>query len=237
MRKLILFSTLGLTIVLACGAFAYYWNSPERHTTAAVFTGLAREVSDNVLLSPFSPAARIVVDPSLEYVGGQKFTLYGTAAVEQHVFGRRWPDGSPRSTLLFQFESVLPGVDWQYDYSSAEHRTTIGGFDFFTDVEPGRVWWLFPNGKPGTDGYRAKTLADQAGFPVPQDYVWHRSVHIPDGDARSELLIIWLEDLAPTGKSRDDFQQGGKGSAEWDMIARQSIESLNELITIEAEEP
>lgn len=232
MRKLAGMGVIAVLVAVCAVGVGYYWTSRERHTTPSVVTGLDRQFSGNVLTSPADPGLRISIDPSLQYIGGQKFTLYGVAAVEQHVFGRKWPDGSPRSVVLFQFESVLPGIDWKYDYSGARYRSAIDGFDFFTDIEPGRVWWLFPNGKPGTDGYRAKSLAGDAGFAVPEDYIWHRSVHIPNADARSELLIIWQEDLSPTGMTRDDFPPQGAGSPEWDEIARESIAELNGLIEI-----
>ena len=135
-RKILWFFAALLVVGLAYAAYAYF-TARERETTPSQFTGLERSFADSILISPRDPEARIAVDPSFEYLGGQKFLLYGVAAVEQHMFGRKWPDGSPRTVMFVQFEEVLPEIDWSYDYSDSQYRSEINGRTFFVDVEPG----------------------------------------------------------------------------------------------------
>ncbi|MBH5322128.1 hypothetical protein [Aurantiacibacter sediminis] len=227
-----------LLAVLVVTASYIYWTSPNRHTTPSERTGLEWSFADGVLSSPARPALAMRIDPSLDYLGGQKFVLYGTANVEQHVFARRWPDGRDRSMLLIQLESVVDGVDWAYDYSAAQYRTEIDGVDFFTDAEPGQLPPIFAKGEPGTDSYRAAVLAADAGFEAPEDYVWLRSVHIPDADARSELLIILRDDLSSEGLTRDELLPGGSADDQWQAIAASRMEVLAEMVSFPAgEEP
>ncbi|APE28253.1 hypothetical protein [Aurantiacibacter gangjinensis] len=225
-----------LLALLAVAAFTIYWTSPNRHTTPSQSDGLEWSYADGVLSSPARPSLAMRIDPSLDYLGGQKFVLYGTANVEQHVFARRWPDGRDRSMLLIQFESVVDGVDWAYDYSAAEYRTEIDGVDFFTDAEPGQLPPIFAKGEPGTDSYRAAVLAADAGFEAPEDYVWLRSVHIPDADARSELLIILRDDLSSEGVTRGELLPGGSAHDRWQAIAASRMAAVDGMISFPAEE-
>ena len=77
-------------------------------------------------------------------------------------------------------------------------------FDFYTETAAGTSNRFMRLGWPGTDGYLARKFAADKGYTMPDDYAYARLVHIPDDANRKELLIIFMEDLAPTGWTGED---------------------------------
>ena len=83
-----------------------YWFDPARHTTEPEYSGFSRSVSGNTLISEHDPPVLMAFDERFEYIGGQKFILYGTADVEQHFFVEEHPDGTLKSFVWIQFEGL-----------------------------------------------------------------------------------------------------------------------------------
>ena len=185
-----------------------YWFDPARRTSDPEFSGLSRTVSGNTLFSQSDPMVRMKFDERFRHIGGQKFVLYGTADVEQHFFVEEHPDGTLKSFVWIQFEGFLPDNDYTYDYSDSPLRLRIGAFDFYTDTAAGTSNRFMRLGWPGTDGYLARKFAADNGFTMPDDYAYARLVHIPDSASRKELLIIFMEDLAPTGWTGEALRRG-----------------------------
>ena len=46
-----------------------------------------------------------------------------------------------------------------------------------------------------------------------------RFVHLPDPSRRKEMMIIYAEALAPTGKTAAQLSQGGALASEWPAMA------------------
>ncbi len=232
MRRTFLILALVVVIgVLIFGPYAFF-NDRGRLTTAPEFTGLAGEVSGRTIQYPADPAVLISFAEEFSYIGGQKFVLYGTANVEQHFFVATKANDDLESIFWIQFEGVRPGFDWQYDYSSSPLRTQIGEFDFYTDTEPGVRSPVFEYGEPGTDGYLARKFAANKGFRIPKDFAYARLVHLPTEDRRKELLIIFMDDLAPTGFSGRELQPGGSHEDEWPEISRAHLEKIQRLMCL-----
>ena len=60
-----------------------------------------------------------------------------------------------------------------------------------------------------------------------------RLVHLLDQEKRKELMIIYGEDLAPTGLSASELEKGGKAYDQWPGIEKSLIERAQKKITIQ----
>jgi hypothetical protein len=49
-------------------------------------------------------------------------------------------------------------------------------------------------------------------------------VHLPTPDRRKELMIIYAEDLAPTGFAAADLAAGGKSAGEMPRLERELLQ-------------
>lgn len=209
-----------------------YWFDPARHTTEPEYLGLSRSVSGNTLISEHDPPVLMAFDERFEYIDGQKFILYGTADVEQHFFVEEHPDRSLKSFVWIQFEGFLPDNDYTYDYSGSPLRLQIGEYDFFTDTAAGASSRFMRLGWPGTDGYLARKYASDKGYAMPADYAYARLVHIPDDASRKELLIIFMEDLAPTGWTGESLREGGEHVERWAEVEAAHLDRIKRVMSL-----
>ena len=221
-----------LLAVLVLGFTLMYWFDPARRTTVPEYSGLSRTVSGNTLFSQNDPPVRMTFDERFEHIGGQKFILYGTADVEQHFFVEEHPDGTLKSFFWIQFEGFLPDNDYTYDYSDSPLRLQIGEYDFYTDTEPGASNRFLRLGWPGTDGYLARKFAADKRYAMPDDYAYARLVHIPDDASRKELLIIFMEDLAPTGWTGESLREGGDHEGRWPEVEAAHLDRIRRVMTL-----
>ena len=209
-----------------------YWFDPARRTTEPVYSGLSRTVSGNTLYSDHDPPVRMVFDERFEYIGGQKFILYGTADVEQHFIVEEHPDGTLKSFVWIQFEGFLPDNDYTYDYSGSPLRLQIGAFVFFTDTEPGASHRFLRLGWPGNDGYLARKYAADKGYTMPDNFAYARLVHIPDDASRKELLIIYMEDLAPSGWTGETLRESGEHEGRWPEVEAAHLDRIKRVMSL-----
>ena len=218
--------------VLVLAFTVLFWFDPARRTTEPEFSGLSRTVSGNTLFSQSDPPVRMEFDERFEYIGGQQFILYGTADVEQHFFVEEHLDGTLKSFFWVQFEGFLPDNDYTYDYSGSPLRLQIGEFDFYTDTAAGTSNRFMRLGWPGTDGYLARKFAADNGYTMPDDYAYARLVHIPDDASRKELLIIFMEDLAPTGWTGEYLREGGEHEERWSEVEAAHLDRIMRVISL-----
>ncbi len=90
----------------------------------------ARKVMGNVVRSESDPTVRIELPKTVEYVGADRWVLYGIADCELHVFVEA--DAQKRVQRLYwvQFEGYLASrPDLHHTYDSPKHAT-IDGMDF-----------------------------------------------------------------------------------------------------------
>ena len=220
-----------LVVLVAIVTYLYLFD-PARCTTEPEFSGLSRTVSVNTLFSQNDPPIRMSFDERFEYIGGQKFVLYGTADVEQHFFVEEHPDGKLKSFIWIQFEGFLPDNDYTYDYTGSPLRLQIGEFDFYTDTAPGASNRFLRLGWPRTDGYLARKFAADKGYAMPDDYAYARLVHIPDDMSRKELLIIFMEDLAPTGWTGESLREGGEHEGRWLEVEAAHLDRIKRVMSL-----
>ena len=233
MKRLWIWLAGGAVLVALVSMVAYvYWFDPGRRTTEPEFSGLSRTVSGNTLISQNDPPVRLAFDERFEHIGGQKFILYGTAEVEQHFFVEEHPDGTLKSFFWIQFEGFLPDNNYTYDYSGSPLRLQIGEFDFYTDTAAGESNRFFRLGWPGTDGYLARKFAADKGYAMPDNYAYARLVHIPDEADRKELLIIYMEDLAPTGWTGEALREGGAHEGRWPEVEDAHLDMIKRVMSL-----
>ena len=231
MKKHVVIVAAVLVVCAVAGAHIYYGDR-GRWTTPAEITGLERAVAGNILTSRKDPAVRIEFDSSFRHLGGQKFVLYGVADTEQHFFIETTSDDEVQSIYWLQFEAYLPDNNYSYDYEDSPLRLEIGGFNFFTDTA---VVQTDPNLKRrrGTDGTLAREFLDSKGYSFPKNYSYSRKVYLTDESRRKELMIIYVDSLAPTGFTGSDLQEGGQAADQWPAIEATHLDKVRRTLSIE----
>lgn len=225
---------LGATGAAGYGIYKIYYSHPGRFSSEVSTEGLKRAVEGNTLVSFEFPAARITFPPDYDYLGGQRFILYGTVEAEQYIFAAAHADGTTRSLINVQFETILPDVEGSYDYSAAPRKMEIGPLKFDVDADPTRRHWLVRNGLPGTDGERYYSFAHERGFPKPKDYIWSRFAYVPKHATRHEMLILHAEDLTAMGLTAASLREGGAHADRREPLLDTHLENLKQSITVEA---
>lgn len=178
----------------------------------------ARTVSGQVLMSKDTPAVRLEFDKAFKYIGTQSFVLYDVANAEQHFFVDADKDGRMKRFFWVQFEGYLPTNTHSYNYKSPR-IVNAGGFDFFADAYPRSLKGDL--GRPDSDGNRARAFLSAKGFKMAgTEFMSQRLVHLVDQTKRSELMIIYVEDLTDTGLTAADLSEGGLARARWPEISQ-----------------
>ncbi len=233
MKKIIWFVIGAVLTVLSAAVTYFYLTDPARLTTQPEFSGLRRSVLGNVLSSTADPAVLMTFSENYTYLGGQTFTLYGTAEVEQHFFVEEHPDGTLKSFFWLQFEGFLPDNDYAYDYTDSPLRVQIGDFGFYTDTAAGVALGRFQFDQPGTDGYLVRQFLADEGYRYPDEYTYARLVHVPDAANRKELLIIFIDDLAPTGWNAKALREGGENEDKWAEVEAAHLEKIESVMKLD----
>lgn len=225
---------IGLVILLLAAIALAHWYYADRgrFTTTAEYEGLARQVVGQALISKSDPPLTLRFDSRYRYLGGQKFVLYGVADTEQHFFVELDDQGALLSVFWVQYEAYLPEVDYSYNYDDSPLRLSLGGLEFFTDTAA----FEFDPDKPrarGTDGARVREFLALHGLSYPRQVTYARAVHLPDETRRSELMIIFMDDLARYGLSAAAVNEGGAEHARWAEIEAAHLQRLQSGIRVE----
>jgi hypothetical protein len=154
---------------------------------------LQREVKENTIRSLELPRAELHFASDYQYVGGQRFTLYGVAEAEQYLFVRKGSKNTVERFYWVQFEHYLPSNSHTYNYQEPR-SADIGSMQFMYDTEAYNDY-AGVNHDPASDGGKARSLLAQHGLAFPQRAVRVRMFHLPGSDRRSELMIIYGEAL------------------------------------------
>jgi hypothetical protein len=85
----------------------------------------------------------------------------------------------------------------------------------------------------GSDREHIEELLRAKGYRMPEAMMYVRFVHLLDNEKRKELMIIYGDDLAPTGFTADKLSEGGKAHRRWPGIADAMLERAERRITIE----
>jgi hypothetical protein len=220
-----------------------------------------RKVAGNVIVSERDPVVRIELPKDAQYVGADRWALYGIADCELHAWveaadadaqtGVQQTDAQPkdgrsknvrpknvlpksvRRLYWVQFEGYLASrPDLHHTYDSPKHAT-IGGMDFFVDS-----WVRGKDAKTeaGSDREHIEALVAAKGYRMPEA-MYVRLVHLLDKEKRKELMIIYGEDIAATGFSAGELSEGGKDYDRWAGIADGLLERAERDIRVEFAKP
>ena len=148
----------------------------------------ARHVAKgNTLQVDLGTIKTIDVSRSLRYAGSHRFILKGVADAEQHAFAEADRTGHIQRFLWVQFESLLPTATGAYDYGK-DAAVTIGGREWRSNV---RRYTTVP--EPDGDQAQLYTLFAGRNLRPPLPALRVRLVHVPPGDRRAELMIVYTE--------------------------------------------
>ena len=196
-----------------------------------------RVVKDNVLSSERDPQITIEIARPVEYVGADRWVLYGVADCEIHVFVEA--DAAKRIQRFYwvQFESYLPSrPDARYDYGESDRRMNLWG----------AATWARPfladttrTPRPGSDSERVRAILANAGYVAPPHLLAVRLVRLLDdpqgtGYGRRELMMIYAEDLAPSGVAADQLTTDGRPNERFTALEGPMIERATTAFAIEA---
>ena len=171
-----------------------------------------RSVKGRALSSTELPAVRLEFGRDFKYIGGQSFNLYDLARAEQHFFVDADKDGRIKRLYWVQFEGYLPSNNRSYTYQGPK-TVNISGLDFFADSDARNTR---NTGRPDSDSAMGRRFLESKGYRIDSDEAaWQRFLHFIGKDKRNELMIIYLEDLGPSGMTSADLKQGGKDAARW----------------------
>jgi len=169
-------------------------------------------VNNNIIISDHDPTARIELPKSVWYVGVDRFILQEIADCELYAFVEVDDQKNVQRLYWIQFEDYLPSKpDLQHHYESPR-QMTIGGFRFYVDTWVKRT---NENVTAGSDEDHITALILSRGYEMPAGMMSVRLVHLLDEQQRKELMIIYSENLKPTGFAAADLKKGGKAENLW----------------------
>jgi hypothetical protein len=193
-----------------------------------------RRVVDNVVISERSPAVRIELPKAVQYVGADRWVLYGIADCELYAFVEADAQGNVQRLYWVQFEGYLPSrPDLHHTYDSPKHAT-LGGMDFYVDT------WVRTRDAAtdaGSDREHIESLIRGKGYRMPEAMMYVRLVHLLDKEKRKELMVIYGEDLGPSGFTAAELSEGGKAYDRWPGMANALLERAEKRLTINPAKP
>jgi hypothetical protein len=191
-----------------------------------------RRVEGNVISSGRDPAVRIHLPRSAQYLGVDRWILYDVADCELHAFVEADARKTVQRLYWVQFEGYVPSKpELKYTYDSPRH-TNIGSMDFYVDT-----WARGRDEKvrSGSDREHIEALVRAKGYQMPAGMMYVRLVHLLDEQKRKELMIVYGEDVTPSGSTAIDLKPGGKGQDRWPALEKDLIDRAKGKITIENE--
>lgn len=191
--------------------------------------GPERKVEGNVISSQHDPNVGIELPKSVQYVGADRWLLYGIADCELHAFVEA--DGKKNVQRLYwvQFEGYVPTKpELKHKYDSPRHAT-MGGLDFYVDT-----WVRLKDAETqkGSDREHIEALIRAKGYKMPEGMMNVRLVHLLDEQKRKELMVIYGEDVSQTGFNASDLSEGGRAFSRRTAIENALIERAKSRITI-----
>ena len=196
---------------------------------AAQVGGPERRVQNDVVISDRNPKTEIRLPKAAQYVGADRWVLYGIADCELHAFVEADNQQNVQRLYWIQFEGYLASKpELHHTYDSPRH-ITMGGMDFYVDT---RTRSNNEDTKAGSDQEHIEALIRAKGYKMPPGMMYVRLVHLLDPEKRQELMIIFGEDLATTGLNAADLQKDGKAYDKWPAIESGLIDRAKSKISI-----
>jgi hypothetical protein len=180
-----------------------------------------RVVKGSTITSHRDPAMRIELPHQAQYLGGDRWVLYGVADCEIQVFVEADAEKHVRRMYWIQFEQFIPSrPELQHNYKP-EELTKFAGMDMYVRARFGKSDEVV---KQGSDLEHVQALVRVKGYSLPPEMMNVRLVKLLDPQRRQELMIIYAENLEPTGVTFDDLMPGGKATDKWPGIQKSLTE-------------
>ena len=179
---------------------------------------LAARIQRNAVDRPGSPHIRVTVPAAAKYVGADRFVLKELSDCEMHIFVEADANRRVRRFYWVHFESNLPSRPKDImHYSDTDQRSKIWNLTVWTSSEPAL---MTRTPRPGTDTEHFREIIRKAGYSMPDGMMTARLVRLLDdpgdtGFGRRELMLVYGEDLAPSGLTFNDVTTDGKPNARW----------------------
>jgi hypothetical protein len=139
------------------------------------------------------------------------------AHAEQHHFVIADAERRVLRRLWFQFEGFLENNNHTYNYSGMD-TLTLNSFRFLHNTYPMNIEEVYA-ARPTSDSAHAVDFLKEKGYLLAGDIMSHRMVWL-DEARRNELMIIYSENLDPTGYRLYDIAEGGPAATEWPALSR-----------------
>jgi hypothetical protein len=175
------------------------------------------------------PRAKVTLPRSFRYVGTDKWTLFDVADCEIFVFVEADREKRVKSYCWVQFEAYLPSKpNYSYDYKNGKD-IKIAGMEF--NIRP-RFGEMETSPKPGSEIEHVIKLISGAGYKLPAEIVNVRLVHLPEPTKRSEMMILYAEDMATYGVKFSDLIEDGKIGPKWAQVEEKLVTRAFERVKI-----
>jgi hypothetical protein len=179
----------------------------------AASSGPSLAAADTVIRTERWPHRAVTVDDAFSWLGSRTIRL-GSATAEIHVLVDTDDTGTSVERLYWiQFEGYPPESPNRYDYSSQPHADTIGDFEFLAGVRHGAYTAAEVENESDTRTVAAILAEHGLSFPAPM--MRDRMVTL-DANRRNELLVIYMESLAPLGLTDEEL---GADEARWAEVS------------------
>ncbi len=193
--------------------------------------GPQRYFADRTFTSSSLSQISIRFEEDFQYIGSTTFELAGTAHVDRHHLVDVGSDGEVERLVILHFEGFLPESEETYRYRIPPVENAAGP-DFRFTLEHIRFGehdyihntWFFNarediEANPDRELARSAQLLSSRGYSLPEQLRMSRFVRIVDEEAKHELIIFYLEPLAPTGFRASQFVEGGAGAVVFDSLS------------------
>jgi hypothetical protein len=211
-------------LLILVSLFPALWLLPKVQATSA-----ERKVEENIVVSDHDPPVQIQLPRSVHHVGNDHWVLYGIADCDLYAFVEANERKVVERLYWIQFEAYLPSrPDLHHTYDSP-HHLTMADWDFYVDT------WVRARDAPidgGSDREHIEEMIRKQGYTMPAGMMYVRLVHLLDGEKRKELMIIYGENLAPTGRSANELAKEGKAHDEWGRIQEDLVKRAEDRIKL-----
>ena len=201
-------------LALSC-AFTFAAHTPV--SNAAEEFSADQRLADGIIVSSQEPSLAIKVDSSFEYVGRHTFKIRDVAAGERFVFVDAEASQIKR-LFLVQFEGFLPEIDAYYRYNLSA-SPVVAGYPFRSK---GYAFDIVDSiaASPVSESAATYPFLEENGYEVPQQWMMWRSLTVVDDAKKKELIIFYVEDVASTSLSLDEFYVNDEASDGWAEIQK-----------------
>ena len=178
-----------------------------------------RVVGRHGIVSAKQPPIRIDLPRQSRFVGADHWVLFGVADCALYFFAEADRDGIIRRYYWVQFEGYVLSRP-ELHYSSTLPVVQIGGLDFHVRARFGPGAGEVP--KSGSELEHLLPLLAAKGLKLPSGIVNVRFQHFYE-DRRKELMIIYGEDMALSGVTLPELQDGVQPGARWPAVEAEII--------------